>query len=101
MNGARRIRAGWNKALHRPCRWPRSSANILEWAFIGQAVWTRDSKTLYFSGFLKDPAKEVIWKASADGSSVETFAEGCGYALALKACPLPQLTKFRLSRDLL
>jgi Tol biopolymer transport system component len=50
-------------------------------AFIGQSVWTHDSRTLYFSGFRKDPSKEATWKASADGSSVETLVEGCGYAV--------------------
>jgi len=51
-------------------------------AFIGQAVWTRDSRTLYFSGFLKDPSKEVTWKASTDSSGgVEMLVEGCGFAI--------------------
>src|SRR4029077_5800097 len=48
-------------------------------AFVGQATWTPDSKTLYFSGFLKDPSKEATWKANIEALSVEPFIEGCGY----------------------
>jgi len=60
-----------------------SALHQIPWsgAFVGQAVWTPDSKSLYLSGFLKDAGKEATWKASADGSSVETLVEGCGYAV--------------------
>jgi len=48
-------------------------------AFAGQAAWTRDSKTLYISGFVKEPSKEATWKANLDSGSVEQIFEGCGY----------------------
>jgi serine/threonine protein kinase/Tol biopolymer transport system component len=48
-------------------------------AFVGQAGWTRDLKTLYISGFAKEPSKEATWKANMDSGSVEPAIEGCGY----------------------
>jgi Tol biopolymer transport system component/predicted Ser/Thr protein kinase len=48
-------------------------------AFIGQAAWTPDNKALYLSGYEKEPAKVVTWKANADGSAVELFDQSCGY----------------------
>jgi serine/threonine protein kinase/Tol biopolymer transport system component len=56
---------------------PWSGANV------GWAVWSADAKTLYFSGFEKDPAKVSTWKATAEGANVEKFVEGCGYAQEL------------------
>jgi serine/threonine protein kinase len=46
----------------------------------GEATWTRDSKTLYFTGFLKEPSKEATWKVNVADLSVEHLVEGCGYA---------------------
>ncbi len=54
-------------------------------AFAGQAAWTRDSRILYISGFLKDPSKEATWKASMDSASVEPVFEGCGYVFDVSA----------------
>jgi len=42
------------------------------------AVWGADGKSLYFSGFEKDPAKVTTWQANSDGTNVETLVEGCG-----------------------
>jgi serine/threonine protein kinase/sugar lactone lactonase YvrE len=53
---------------------PWSGANV------GSAIWSPDAKTFYFSGYEKDPSKMTTWKVTADGSNVETFEEGCGYA---------------------
>jgi len=53
---------------------PWSGANI------GWAVWGLDGKTLYFSGYEKDPAKTTTWKTTSDAADVEKFVEGCGYA---------------------
>jgi serine/threonine protein kinase/Tol biopolymer transport system component len=47
--------------------------------FIGQAAWGLDARTLYFSGYEKDPAKVITWQAAADGSKTETLASDCGY----------------------
>jgi Tol biopolymer transport system component len=47
--------------------------------FIGQAAWGLDARTLYFSGYEKDPAKVITWQAAADGSKTETLASNCGY----------------------
>jgi Tol biopolymer transport system component len=52
---------------------PWSGANV------GWAIWSPDAQTFYFSGYEKDPAKITTWKATADGSKVETLVEGCGY----------------------
>jgi hypothetical protein len=53
---------------------PWSGANV------GWAMWSPDAKTFYFSGYEKDPAKMTTWKVTGDGSNIETFVEGCGYA---------------------
>lgn len=47
-------------------------------AFVGEAIWSPDGKTLYFSGTEKDPEKVTTWKTPSDLSRVETVAEGCG-----------------------
>jgi len=49
-------------------------------AHVGWATWSPDAKTFYFSGYEKDPSKMTTWKVTGDGSNVETFKEGCGYA---------------------
>jgi serine/threonine protein kinase len=49
------------------------SGTSLDWA-----VWSLDGKTLYFSGFVKDPSKTTLWKAAADGSKSEVVTGGCG-----------------------
>ena len=53
---------------------PWSGANV------GWAVWSADGKTIYFSGYEKDPAKVTVWKMPSGGGAVEKFVEGCGYA---------------------
>jgi len=51
---------------------PWSGANI------GFAIWSPDGKTLYFSGYEKDPSKVETWRTTPDGK-VESFAQTCGY----------------------
>ncbi|HXZ13614.1 MAG TPA: protein kinase [Candidatus Sulfotelmatobacter sp.] len=46
--------------------------------FVLGSVWGTDSNTLYVAGLTKAPSKFVTWKATADGSEVEPFLEGCG-----------------------
>jgi Tol biopolymer transport system component len=50
-------------------------------AFTASSVWSSD-KDYYLSGFRKpnDPTLE-IWRLSAEGSSAEPFAEGCGVVI--------------------
>ena len=48
-------------------------------ANIGWGMWSEDGKTLYFSGYVKDPAKVVIWKSAEPYTSVEQVDENCGY----------------------
>src|SRR5262249_33566668 len=57
-----------------------SGLRQLPWsgAYVGTATWSRDGKTLYFSGNERDPTKFTTWQASTDGSKVETLSEGCG-----------------------
>jgi Tol biopolymer transport system component/predicted Ser/Thr protein kinase len=57
-----------------------SGLHQIPWSgvFVGDAVWSPDGKTLYFSGNGKEPTKETTWKAAADGSKVETLIEQCG-----------------------
>jgi serine/threonine protein kinase/Tol biopolymer transport system component len=51
-------------------------------AYMQNAVWGADGKSLYFSGLPKGPAaKSTIWRANADGSGVEVLVEGCGYII--------------------
>jgi len=45
---------------------------------MANAIWGADGKSLYFTGFDKDPAKATTWKASTDGTNLETLVEGCG-----------------------
>jgi len=58
-----------------------SGLHQIPWSgiFVGQAAWSPDARTLYFSGNGKDPSKVTNWKASADGSKMETFVEDCGF----------------------
>jgi len=59
-----------------------SGLHQVKWsgANIGWATFSPDGKTFYFSGYEKDPAKVDTWKVSGDGTNVETFVAGCGYA---------------------
>jgi len=52
---------------------------------INWATWGPDAKTLYFSGFQKDPLKLATWKVTASESKVESLAEGCGNAQDVSA----------------
>jgi WD40 repeat protein len=60
-----------------------SGLRQLAWSgiFVGQAAWSPDANTLYFSGNGndKDPSKITTWKAAADGSKTETLVENCGF----------------------
>jgi serine/threonine protein kinase len=47
---------------------------------IGWAIWDPDGKTVYFSGYEKDPAKIVTWKTTTEGTAVEKVADSCGFA---------------------
>jgi serine/threonine protein kinase len=47
---------------------------------IGWSIWDPDGKTVYFSGYEKDPAKVTTWKTTREGTAVETVTESCGYA---------------------
>lgn len=47
-------------------------------AMLSFAMWSPDGKAFYFSGYQKDPGRVTTWKASPDGSNVQTFIEGCG-----------------------
>jgi TolB protein len=44
--------------------------------FIGTIVWSADGKSLYIST-IKAGGKPTVWRANADGSNVEKFADGC------------------------
>jgi Tol biopolymer transport system component len=48
-------------------------------ANIGWGMWSGDGKTLYFSGYVKDPARVGIWKSTEPYTSVEEVTENCGY----------------------
>jgi serine/threonine protein kinase len=46
---------------------------------VGWAIWSPDGKTLYFSGYEKDPAKVETWKTTTEATAVEKVTDGCGY----------------------
>jgi serine/threonine protein kinase len=48
-------------------------------ANVGWAMWSPDAKTLYFSGYEKDPTKVGTWKIASDSSTVDKITENCGY----------------------
>jgi Tol biopolymer transport system component len=48
-------------------------------------TWSPDSKTLYFSGFEKDPQRPTTWKVTENESKVESLAEHCGDAQDVSA----------------
>jgi dipeptidyl aminopeptidase/acylaminoacyl peptidase len=64
-----------------------SGLRQLPWSGISVswAVWTPDSKAVYFSGNEKDLTKAATWRASADGSTVDKFVDGCGAAEDISA----------------
>ena len=50
--------------------------------FIGLAVWSGDSKSLYISAS-QPRTRATIWKANGDGSGAHIFLENCCYALGV------------------
>ena len=59
-----------------------SGARQIPWsgANLGWAMWNPEGKTLYFSGYEKDPTVVGIWKTNPDGSApIEKLSESCGY----------------------
>jgi len=59
-----------------------SGLRQLPWSgsVIGWATFSPDGKTLYFSGYVKDPSKTVTWKVPVDSDKIEQINEHCGYA---------------------
>ena len=59
-----------------------SGLRQLPWtgSVIGWATFSLDGKTLYFSGYIKDPTKTATWKVSVDSDKIEQINERCGYA---------------------
>jgi len=52
---------------------------------VGWAMWSPDAKTLYFSGYEKDPTKVGTWKTTSDSATVEKITENCGYVQDVSA----------------
>ncbi len=58
---------------------PWSGANI------GWAMWSPDAKSIYFSGYEKDPTNVGTWKTTSDSATVEKINENCGYVQDVSA----------------
>ncbi len=49
-------------------------------AGVNYAIWSPDSKTFYFSGYIKDPTKVTTWRMAAGAATFETLVDNCGNA---------------------
>jgi hypothetical protein len=49
---------------------------------IGNIIWSDDGKSLYISSYqgasVSGAGKGTVWRANADGSTMEKFVDGCG-----------------------
>ncbi len=64
-----------------------SDLHQIPWASatIFNVLWTRDRKTLYITGFEKDSALPMTWKANPDGSGQEKIGGNCGNSAEISA----------------
>jgi Tol biopolymer transport system component len=58
-----------------------SGTRQVDWAgaFVGQAAWSPDGKTLYFSGNAKEPQQVDTWQADTETLKSQLLVEKCGF----------------------
>lgn len=59
-----------------------STIRQVEWSgdFVGQAIWSLDDKTLYFSGTMGNAQDVLTWRADTQTLKSEVMVRGCGFA---------------------